>query len=78
MDTIGTAGEVADLVRGGGKLGGIRKAFKGSPSQTGNAGGGVINTTNTFGNSNIAPFIAKNYFAIIHHLFATEEQYDAA
>ena len=41
MDTIGTVGEVASLVRGGGKLGGIRKAFKGSPSQTGNAGGVV-------------------------------------
>ena len=43
MDTIGTVGEVASLVRGGGKLGGIRKAFKGSPSQTGNAGGIVEN-----------------------------------
>ena len=48
MDTIGTVGEVASLVRGGGKLGGIRKAFKGSPSQTGNAGGGVTGVGNGF------------------------------
>lgn len=49
MDTIGTVGEVASLVRGGGKLGGIRKAFKGSPSQTGNAGGIVENGVGTYG-----------------------------